>query len=60
MLGSVGGRTTRTLQTLRLTLHTFSCVPSPASRTTRIPLLLQTIPNTAYGTGQSRSFRVDP
>ena len=60
VLGTVGGRTPRTDQTLRLTLHTFSCVPSPASRTTRIPLRLLTTPNTSYGAGQLRSFRVDP
>ncbi len=59
-LGSVGGHTTRTQQTLRLTLHTFRCVPSPASGTTPIPVQLLTIPSTSYGTGQVHSFRVNP
>ncbi len=60
VLGSVGGRTTRTQQTRRLTLHTFGCVPSPASHTTRIPLRLLSTPHTSYGAGQLRSFRVSP
>lgn len=60
VLGTVGGRTTHPLQTRRLTLHTFRCVPSPASRTTRIPLLLLTTTNTPYGAGQLRRLRVSP
>jgi hypothetical protein len=56
VLGSVGGRTTRTHQTLRVTLHTFRCVPGPASGTTRIPVQLLTI---APSLGEGRREGVD-
>ena len=59
-LGYVRGRTRRTDQTLQLTLRALRCAPSPAAHTTRIPVKLQTVPQSLYGATQSRGYRLRP